>query len=98
MVVITMDSVDEGIRGECTKWLLEIKTGTFVGNINAAVRELLWERLTKKMRKGGATMIFTTNNEQGFDIWTYGDPKKRVEDFDGVVLIKTAKPLATAQS
>ena len=89
MVVIVMDNVSESIRGECTKWLQEIKTGTFVGNINATVRNLLWEHLCSETSYGGAMMIFNYNNEQGFEIQTFGITKKEVETIDDIKLIRT---------
>ena len=35
MVVLTMDSASESLRGECTRYLIEIKTGVFIGTISA---------------------------------------------------------------
>lgn len=45
MVVIAMEHAPQNIRGELTKWFLELKPGVFVGNVNARIRELLWERV-----------------------------------------------------
>lgn len=41
MVVIAMDCAPENVRGELTRWFLELKPGVFVGNVNARIRELL---------------------------------------------------------
>ena len=89
LTVITMDNVTESIRGECTKWMLEIKTGTFVGTMNPVVRELLWSRLCDRMKSGGAFIIYQDKNEQGFKIETFGETKKKIEMIDGITLIKT---------
>lgn len=35
LVVISTSAVPVGLRGELTRWLLEISPGTFVGNISA---------------------------------------------------------------
>lgn len=45
MVVIAMDNAPQTVRGELTKWFLELKLGVFVGNVNVRIRELLWERV-----------------------------------------------------
>ncbi|MCD6345555.1 MAG: type I-E CRISPR-associated endoribonuclease Cas2, partial [Anaerolineae bacterium] len=44
MVVMILEKVPVGVRGELTRWLLEIKTGVFVGHISARVRDKLWEK------------------------------------------------------
>lgn len=87
MVVIVLDCARETLRGELTKWLLETKPGVFVGNLNAVVRDKLWEKV-EKGEPTGALMIYSTNNEQGFTIQMLGEPHRSVVDFDGVQLIK----------
>ena len=87
MTVIAIDNAPENIRGELTRWFLELKPGVFVGNINVRIRELLWERICKADLMTGAVMVFSFPNEQGFKMQVYGDPKRKVEDFEGVQLI-----------
>ncbi len=48
MTVLVMDRVAESVRGELTRWFLELKPGVFVGTVNARVRSLLWERICKE--------------------------------------------------
>lgn len=43
MTVIAMDTAPEGVRGELTRWFLELKPGVFVGKVNVRIRDLLWE-------------------------------------------------------
>ena len=57
MVVIAMDNAPQNIRGELTKWFLELKPGVFVGNVNARIRELLWERVCTTPSADGAVMV-----------------------------------------
>lgn len=44
MVVIVLEKVPRGLRGELTRWLVELDTGVFVGQLSATVRDLLWRR------------------------------------------------------
>ncbi len=46
MVVIILESVPTSVRGELTRWLLELHAGVFVGNISAMVRDKLWEMIS----------------------------------------------------
>ena len=88
MVVLVLERVPLGLRGELTRWLLEPKAGVFVGSVSGMVRDLLWEKVCKEARGGGCTMVHTSNREQGFTIRMHGDPSRLVEDFEGLFLIR----------
>lgn len=91
MVVFVIEKAPNPLRGELTKWALEVKPGVFVGKINSKVRLLLWEKIVHEIRNASALMIYSTNTEQGFDMQMVGHPKRSVVDFDGVRLIKIAE-------
>jgi len=44
MVVMILEKVPQSLRGELTRWLVEVKTGVYVGHVNGLVRELLWKK------------------------------------------------------
>lgn len=88
MVVIAIDNAPETMRGELTKWFLELKPGVFVGNVNAKIRELLWERLCNTPAAKGAVMVYSSNTEQGFCMILAGTPKRTIVDLDGIQLVK----------
>lgn len=75
------------LRGDLSKWLMEINTGVYVGHLNARVREALWKRICENIRDGQATMVFTTNNEQHMDFYVHNTSWTPV-DFNGIKLIK----------
>lgn len=87
MTVIAMDTAPEGVRGELTRWFLELKPGVFVGKVNVRIRDLLWEQICKTDAADGAVMVYSDTNEQGFSMRVYGDPKRSVVDLEGVQLI-----------
>jgi CRISPR-associated protein Cas2 len=87
MVVVILDKASESMRGELTKWMLEVKAGIFIGSVSAVVRDLLWvEICTKKMN--GGIMVYSAKNEQGFELRMHGNPKRAVIDMEGINLIK----------
>lgn len=88
MVVLVLERVPVGLRGELTRWMLEPKAGVFVGSPSGMVRDLLWEKVCKEAREGGCMMIHSSNQEQGFAIRIHGDPVRKVEDFEGLFLIR----------
>ena len=53
MIVITLSKVPPSLRGDLTKWFQEVQTGVYVGNINARVRDALWERIQKNIGVNG---------------------------------------------
>ncbi len=88
MVVMILESVPPGLRGELSRWLIEPKTGIYVGHISARVREKLWEKCVKNRRTGGIIQIWTTNTEQRFGIKMEGDTSRILQVEEGIQLIK----------
>ncbi|HOK53328.1 MAG TPA: type I-E CRISPR-associated endoribonuclease Cas2e [Armatimonadota bacterium] len=91
MIVLMLERVPSGLRGELSRWMIEPRPGVFVGNLSAAVRERLWEKANEDADTGAGIMIHSTNTEQGFTIRTFGDPSRNVVDVDGLWLIKKNK-------
>ena len=94
MVVIVLESVPKSVRGELTRWLLEVRAGVFVGNISAIVRDKLWEMLCQKLKGGNALLMHTAANEQSYSIRTQGDSSYKIRDFDGLFLVTTKQKSA----
>ena len=91
MVVITLTSCPPKVRGDLTKWLNEIDTGVFVGNLNSRVRDSVWERVCANIGSGRATMAFSTNNEQKIDFRIHNSDWVPV-DYDGIKLVLRQLP------
>jgi CRISPR-associated protein Cas2 len=88
MIVMILEKVSTGLRGELTRWLIEPHTGIFVGQVSARVRDRLWEKSVTKKQSGGVIQIWNTNNEQGYDIRMAGDTSRKLVDVEGLQLIK----------
>lgn len=91
MIIITMTDCSIGLRGDLTKWLLEISPGVFVGQVSARVRDQLWERIKDTTKDGRVTMVFNTNNEQRLDFRVYNSTWEPI-DFDGIKLLLRPSP------
>ncbi len=87
MTIIILEKVSSALKGELSKWLIEIATGVFIGNISALVRDKLWGKCIEKCNNGRVTMAWKTNNEQGFDFNNYNDNRRIPIDIEGVKLI-----------
>lgn len=92
MLVMVLESVPVGLRGELTRWLIEPHPGVFVGHVSALVRDRLWLKCCEGLRDGGAVQIWSMANEQRFTLRTYGALRREVVDFEGLKLIRLPAP------
>jgi len=86
MMFIT-ENVPTSLRGELTKWMLQLKPGVFIGTLSTLVGEKLWTKIQAKLDNGGAIWVKTTNKEQKFEMQSYGETNWSLRDFDGLQLI-----------
>ncbi|MFW9990070.1 MAG: type I-E CRISPR-associated endoribonuclease Cas2e, partial [Candidatus Odinarchaeota archaeon] len=86
MIFIT-EGVPTSLRGELTKWMLQLKPGVFLGTLSSLVGEKLWNKIQNKVGSGRAVWVKATNNEQRFVLTMCGNIKWKISDFDGLQLI-----------
>lgn len=91
MIVISLVKCPPSLRGDLTKWFFEISTNVFVGIVSARVRDNIWSRIKNTCKSGRAVMVFTTNNEQGFDFRVHNGEWSTV-DLDGIIIMKRPLP------
>lgn len=87
MVVMVLEKVPKSLKGELSRWLLEVQTGVFVGKLSATVRDLLWQKCVEKSAGGRCCQMWRTNNEQGYALRLAGDSSRSLVDFDGLMLV-----------
>lgn len=88
MMVLILERVRPSLRGEITRWMLEVHAGVFVGNPPAAVRERLWVKVCDDAGQGGCVLAHRADCEQGFSLRTWGPTRRAVEDWEGLVLVR----------
>ena len=88
MTVLILENMSPGFRGEVTQWMLEVKSGVYVGNMSAAVRERLWSKVKDNVNEGAALIIYSAQGEQGFAMDICREPERSVIDLEGLYLIK----------
>ncbi len=89
--MITMTNCPPRLRGDLSKWLCEINTGVYVGNVSGRVRDALWNRVCENLKNGQATMVFNAPGEQKMDFRTHNTAWEAV-DFDGIKLMRRPLP------
>lgn len=90
MIVICVTNCPLGLKGDLSKWLSEVNTGVYIGKLSAKVRDELWSRICDNIKTGQATMVYSTNNEQGYMFLTH-NTTWIATDYEGITLMK--KPL-----
>jgi CRISPR-associated protein Cas2 len=88
MVVMILEKVPVALRGELTRWLMEVKTGVYIGHVSALVRELLWKKCSENRQAGSVFLAWTTNNEQHFSMRLAGSAARRIVDWEGLLLVE----------
>ncbi len=88
MVVIILEKVPTSLRGDLTRWMLELHTGVFVGTLKPLVRQKLWARVCGAMKGGAGILVYDARNEQGFEVEFWGGTNRWIVDRDGLKLVQ----------
>lgn len=92
MMVIILEKVSSSLKGELTRWLLEPKSGVFIGIVSTIVREKLWSKiLSEQGMNGTGLMFYSTNSEQGYEVELFGKSQRGITDFEGLKLVKISE-------
>ena len=86
MTVLVLEGGRRSLRGQLTRWLLEVGPGMFVGTVSARVRDELWALVLDRLDDGSARMVYSARTEQGFAIRWAGPGRRQVIDMDGLLL------------
>jgi CRISPR-associated protein Cas2 len=87
LIVIIVERAPPGLRGQLTRWMLEVRAGVFVGTLSPRVRDKLWELVKARNPRGGSLLVSRAHNEQGFVVETCGDTSRQVLDIEGLLLV-----------
>lgn len=89
MIVLVLTAVPPGLRGDLSRWLIEVAPGVFCGRVSRRVRDRLWERVQAGARGGSAVLVAASGDrEQGCEILTCGRDRWVPADYDGLTLMR----------
>lgn len=88
LTLIIVQRATAALRGQLTRWMLEVQAGVFVGTLSARVREKLWELTKLRIRRGGAVLVYRAKNEQGFVVESHGETTRTIFENEGLLLVK----------
>lgn len=87
MIVIITENAPPRLRGRLGLWLVEVRAGVYVGKVSRRVREMIWDNLECGIDDGNAVMVWSSNNESGFDFLTLGANRRIPVELDGIKLV-----------
>jgi len=87
MLVIVVENAPPRLRGRLGLWLVEVRAGVYVGKVSRRVREMIWDNLERGIEDGNAVMVWSSNNESGFDFLTLGANRRIPVEMDGIKLV-----------
>lgn len=87
MVIFILILGPESTKGVLSRYLMEISSGVFIGNIKANIREELWDFARDNMGKGSLIMAYSDNSIMGHQIRTQNINRRSIKSLDGVDLI-----------
>ena len=89
MLVMILEKVPTSLRGALSRWLIEPKTGVFLGNPSARVRDELWKLAVAKRGDGRILQIWSERSPQGYQYRSVGDADRQLVDYEGIALVRT---------
>ncbi len=91
MMVIVAENAPPRLRGRLGVWCVEIRSGVYVGDYSARVRQRIWSMIMREIGEGNAAMAWNTNNDAGFDFCTTGKNRRIPVEMDGLKLVAFTK-------
>ena len=93
LTIIGIQSFPQKARGILQRKMLEVQTCVFVANIQSRQRDQLWRAITTLAEGDSiAYMVSQDRNESmGFKIVTFGESKRKILNFDGLLISRYTK-------
>jgi len=87
MTVVVTEAVPQRLRGRLAVWMIQVRSGVYIGNLSKKVRDMVWEQCEFLIEDGNIVMAWATNTESGFDFQTLGANRRVPVDLDGFRLV-----------
>ena len=88
MLVMMVERSPASLRGLLSRWLVEVRSGVFLGNPSSRIREILWRTAIHRNHGGYSVQIWSDHSPQGFSYRTFGKSRVELVDFEGVCLAR----------
>lgn len=88
MLVLVIECAPPKLYGFCSSWALQVATGVYVANLPAKTREEIWNQVKAWSDAETRAVILwsSPSNEQGLAWAQIGEPRRRVVDYEGLLV------------
>ncbi|MEI8013064.1 MAG: type I-E CRISPR-associated endoribonuclease Cas2e, partial [Candidatus Omnitrophota bacterium] len=62
MMAIVLENAPARLRGRLAVWLLEVRTGIYIGNYSVKVRDMIWRQVQSGIEDGNAVLMWSAPN------------------------------------
>lgn len=97
MLVIVVENAPPRLRGRLAVWLLEVRSGVYVGSYGKRVREMIWDQVRAYIEEGNAVIAWPAPTDAGFEFDTCGKHRRVPVDLDGFRLVEVLPETETAK-
>lgn len=89
MVVFSITSAPQRVRGLLSRYCLEVRAGLFVGRLDKRMRQTLWGVIAEAATPKTSAVVAWTRGDtaQGFGLKTLGPMAREVVTMDGLLMI-----------
>ena len=87
MLVMILEKSPASLRGELSRWLVQLRPGVFVGGPSRRIRDELWEKACKRIGNGAVIQLWSARAEQGFACRQFGLTDRLLIDYEGLHLV-----------
>jgi CRISPR-associated protein Cas2 len=89
MLLMVLQNCPASLKGLLSRWLMEVRSGVFLGNPSSRIRDVLWDRTVLHPRnRGYAIQIWSDQGPQGLAYRTWGEGGRELVDFEGIALVR----------
>src|SRR4051794_33026789 len=78
-------------KGALSRWLVEVRPGTFLGHPSPRVRDELWQQITARPVPGFVLQLWSARTPQGWTFRQAGHSTRMLQDFEGLALVTIEK-------
>jgi CRISPR-associated protein Cas2 len=93
MMVVVVNNAPPRLRGRLAVWLLEVRSGVYIGNYSKRTREMIAGQVGDLIEDGDAVVAWAAPSDAGYDFLTFGASRRRPVNFDGLKLVAFDPPV-----
>lgn len=85
VIVVAIEDAPPRLRGRLSLWLVEVRSGVYVGSVTARLRDMIWDNVVAGCRRGSGVMVWPSSSRANcFRMRTTGENRRVPVQVDGL--------------